>query len=77
MADNNCICTEEVRIDVLEREIAMLNNKVWRGGNGGKPPLTEQLAVQQQAIRALCWLVAITCTAVVAQIVAMVFSRAG
>jgi hypothetical protein len=35
------------------------------------------MAVQAQAIRALCWLVAITCTAVVAQIVTMIFKKGG
>jgi hypothetical protein len=68
-------CTQEARIMTLEREVGTLNDKVWRGNH--KPSLTEQMAVQAQAIRALCWLVAITCTAVVAQIVTMIFHKGG
>ena len=52
-----------------------LNDKVWRGN--GKPALTEQIAVQAQTVRALCWLVAVTCAAVIAQIVAMIFKARG
>jgi hypothetical protein len=68
-------CTQEARIGALEREVGSLNNKVWRGN--GSASLTERMAVQDQAIRALCWLVGITCTAVVVQVIAMIFKKGG
>jgi hypothetical protein len=72
-ADHDCI--QETRLAGMEREIGTLNDKVWRGN--GKPALTEQIAVQAQTVRALCWLVAVTCAAVIAQIVAMIFKARG
>jgi len=68
-------CTQENRIECIEREVGTLNDKVWRGN--GKPALTEQMAVLSQTVRALCWLVAVTCAAVIAQIVAMIFKARG
>ena len=68
-------CTQEARIMTLEREVRTLNDKVWRGNH--KASLTEQIAVQAQAIRTLCWLVEIPCTAVGAQIVTMIFHKGG
>ena len=72
-ADHDCI--HETRLAGMEREIGTLNDKVWRGN--GKPALTEQIAVLAQTVRALCWLVAVTCAAVIAQIVAMIFKARG
>ena len=54
-------CTQKNRIEGIEREVGTLNDKVWRGN--GKPALTEQMAVLSQTVRALCWLVAVTCAA--------------
>ena len=68
-------CTQEARIMTLEREVRTLNDKVWRGNH--KPSLTERMATQEQAIRALCWLVAATCGAVIVQVVAMTFHKGG
>ena len=67
-------CTQEARIMTLEREVGTLNDKVWRGNH--KPSLTERMATQEQAIRALCWLVAPP-AGVIAQVVAMVFHKGG
>lgn len=68
-------CTQKNRIEGIEREVGTLNDKVWRGN--GKPALTEQMAVLSQTVRALCWLVAVTCAAVIAQIVTMIFKARG
>lgn len=68
-------CTQEKRLEGIEREIGDLNTRVWRGN--GKPALTEQVAVLVQTVRALSWLVAVTCAAVIAQIVAMWFKSRG
>lgn len=68
-------CTQENRIGTMEREVGDLNDKVWRGN--GKPSIIEQLAVMRQTVSALCWLVAVTCGAVIAQIVALVFRARG
>ena len=68
-------CRQEKRIDGIEREVGDLNDKVWRGN--GKPSIIEQIAVMRQTVSALCWLVAVTCAAVIAQIVAMVFRARG
>ena len=68
-------CTQENRIEGIEREVGTLNDKVWRGN--GKPALTAQMAVLILTVRALCWLVTVTCAAVIAQIVAMIFKARG
>mgnify|MGYP001260887892 FL=1 len=47
--------------EALLDEVGTLNDKVWRGN--GKPAPTEQMAVLSQTVRALCWLVAVTCAA--------------
>lgn len=68
-------CTQENRIGAVEREVGDLNDKVWRGN--GKPSIIEQIACMRQTVSALCWLVAVTCGAVIAQIVALIFRSKG
>ncbi len=64
-------CQQTETIESIRRELGDLNKVVFRGN--GKPPLITQVALIDSKISALCWLVAVTCGAVIAQIVTMVF----
>ena len=68
-------CKQEDRLIGHDREIGVLNKIVIYGN--GKPSLVTQVSNHDQTIRALSWLVAVTCAAVIAQIVAMVFRARG
>jgi hypothetical protein len=63
-------CKQGDKIDRLEQEMGKLNKAVFFGN--GQPSVLAQLAVLRQIIMTLSWLVGVTCTAVIGQIVARV-----
>ena len=64
-------CSQADKIEKIGRDLGELDKIVFRGN--GKPSLVSQMAVIDSKISALCWIVAVTCGAVIAQIVAMIF----
>ena len=68
-------CKQEDRLIGHDREIGVLNKIVIYGN--GKPSLVTQVSNHDQTIRALSWLVAVTCGSVIAQIVVMIFKSKG
>lgn len=69
--DGQVECKQEDRLLGHDREIGVLNKIVILGN--GKPSLVTQVSNHDQTIRALCWLVAITCSSVIGQIVFLIF----
>lgn len=63
-------CEQADRIGTLEREMGVVNKAVLQPGG-----LISQVAVQNIQIRALCWLVGLTCSAVVVQVVTLWFKK--
>lgn len=66
-------CKQEGRLGRMERELGDLNNRVWRGN--GQASMMEKLATLEVTVRILCWLVGVTCVAVIGQIVSIVLSK--
>lgn len=66
-------CRQDTRIAGMERELGDLNKIVIRGN--GKPSLVSQVAVLDTKLTLLCWLVGVTCAAVIGQIVSMVLKH--
>jgi len=64
-------CLQEDRIGAAERDVKTLN-KIVIVGNGA-PSLVSQMAVMRQTVFALCWLVGVTCVAVIGQFVVVIF----
>jgi len=68
-------CLQDDKIGDLEEKIAKIDKTVFFGN--GSPSVVTQLATQGQTIRALVWLVAATCAAVIGQVVFLIFRNAG
>lgn len=68
-------CKQEDRLIGHDREIGVLNKIVIYGN--GKPSLVTQVSNLSQIVQALCWLVAVTCSAVIVQAVVMLFKVKG
>lgn len=69
------LCTQENRLVSAERDLGRLNKAVFFGN--GEPSITSQMAVLRKTVAALCWLVAVTCAAVITQIVVLWFKTKG
>lgn len=68
-------CSQEEKLTVHDRELSHLNQAVFFGN--GSPSIVSQLATLRQTVMALCWLVAVTCTAVIGNVVVMLLKAKG
>jgi hypothetical protein len=68
-------CSQKDKLDAHDRELMHLNQAVFFGN--GSPSITSQLATMRQTVTALCWLVAVTCTAVIGNVVVMLLKQHG
>lgn len=69
------VCTQENRLVAAERDLGRLNKAVFFGN--GEPSIIAQMAVMRRTVYALCWLVAVTCSAVIGQVVMLWFKTKG
>ena len=68
-------CSQEEKLSVHDRELMHLNQAVFFGN--GSPSIVSQLATMRQTVTALCWLVAVTCGAVITNVVVVFFKGHG
>lgn len=61
-------CKQGDNIDTIKRELGALNKAVFLGN--GRPSVMAQMEVLRDQMQKLCWLVGVTCAAVLGQIVA-------
>ena len=68
-------CLQKDNLMMHDRELSHLNQAVFFGN--GTPSIISQLATLRQTVMALCWLVAVTCTAVIGNVVVMLMRAKG
>jgi len=68
-------CLQADKLGTHDRELSHLNQAVFFGN--GSPSIVSQLATLRQTVMALCWLVAVTCTAVIGNVVVMLLKAKG
>lgn len=61
-------CKQADKIETICRELGALNKAVFLGN--GRPSVMAQMEVLRDQMQKLCWLVGVTCAAVIGQIVA-------
>jgi len=61
-------CKQIDKIETICRELGTLNKAIFLGN--GRPSVMAQMEVLRDQVNKLCWLVGITCVAVIGQIVA-------
>jgi len=68
-------CLQKDKLMTHDRELSHLNQAVFFGN--GSPSIVSQLATLRQTVFALCWLVTVTCTAVIGNVVVMLMRTKG